>query len=53
MLKDSLVLTAITEDEQLLDELLAEPSIKNLYIGDHPTYWTAPGVPTTPVWVNS
>jgi acyl-CoA reductase-like NAD-dependent aldehyde dehydrogenase len=45
VLKDSLVLTAITEDEQLLDELLAEPSIKNLYIGDHPTHWMAPGIP--------
>jgi acyl-CoA reductase-like NAD-dependent aldehyde dehydrogenase len=45
VLKDSLVLTAITENEQLLDELLAEPSIKNLYIGDHPTYWMALGVP--------
>lgn len=44
-LMDSLVLTAVTRDERLLDELLAEPTIRNLYIGDHPTYWMAPGVP--------
>jgi hypothetical protein len=42
---DSLVLTAVTKDERLLDELLADPAIKNLYIGDHPTYWMAPGIP--------
>ncbi|MFF7144071.1 MULTISPECIES: aldehyde dehydrogenase family protein [Streptomyces] len=45
VLRDSLVLTAVTEDERLLDGLLADPTIKNLYIGDHPTYWMAPGVP--------
>ncbi|WP_200827497.1 hypothetical protein [Thermomonospora echinospora] len=28
-----------------VDDLLAEPTIKNLYIGDHPTYWMTPGVP--------
>lgn len=44
-LKDTLVLTAVTHDEQLIDELLAEPTISNLYIGHHPTYWTAPGLP--------
>lgn len=44
-LTDSLALTAITEDEALLDALLAEPSVKNLYIGDHPTHWIAPGIP--------
>ncbi|MFL6124346.1 aldehyde dehydrogenase family protein [Actinophytocola sp.] len=44
-LRDTLVLTAVTTDESLLDDLLAEPSIRNLYIGDHPTYWMAPGVP--------
>jgi acyl-CoA reductase-like NAD-dependent aldehyde dehydrogenase len=43
--KDTLVLTAATKDESLLDALLADPTIKNLYIGDHPTYWMAPGVP--------
>ncbi|GAA4614643.1 aldehyde dehydrogenase family protein [Actinoallomurus liliacearum] len=42
---DTLVLTAVTKDEKLLDVLLADPTIKNLYIGDHPTYWMTPGVP--------
>ena len=44
-LKNTLVLTAVTKDEELLDGLLADSSIKNLYIGDHPTYWMKPGVP--------
>ncbi|MFD8565488.1 aldehyde dehydrogenase family protein [Streptomyces sp. NPDC059639] len=44
-LRDSLVLSALTRDESLLDRLLAEPTIANLYVGDHPTYWMAPGVP--------
>ncbi|GHO47816.1 aldehyde dehydrogenase family protein [Ktedonospora formicarum] len=43
--KDTLVLTAVTHDEKLLDELLADPTIRNLYIGNHPTYWIAPGIP--------
>lgn len=43
--RDTLVLTAVTEDERLLDELLADPTVKNLYIGGHPTCWMAPGVP--------
>jgi hypothetical protein len=42
--KHTLVLTAVTRDEELLDELLAEPTITNLYIGNHPTYWIGPGV---------
>jgi acyl-CoA reductase-like NAD-dependent aldehyde dehydrogenase len=44
-LRDTLVLTAVSHDERLLDELLAEPTISNVYVGDHPTYWIAPGVP--------
>jgi hypothetical protein len=32
-LRDTLVLTAVTKDERLLDDLLADPTIKNLYIG--------------------
>ncbi|MDX6329949.1 MAG: hypothetical protein QOI83_2332, partial [Streptomycetaceae bacterium] len=43
--KETLVLTAVTKDEQLLDQLLADPTIRNLYIGNHPTYWMAPGIP--------
>lgn len=42
---NTLVLTAVTKDERLLDDLLADPTIKNLYIGDHPTYSMAPGIP--------
>jgi acyl-CoA reductase-like NAD-dependent aldehyde dehydrogenase len=44
-LKHTLVLTAVTRDEKLLDELFTEPTIKNLYIGNHPTYWMEPGIP--------
>ncbi|MGW2050529.1 aldehyde dehydrogenase family protein [Streptomyces sp. NPDC001858] len=44
-LRDTLVLSALTRDGALLDALLAEPGIANLYIGDHPTHWMAPGVP--------
>ena len=44
-LKDTLVLTAITQDTRLVDALVAEPTISNVYIGDHPTYWIEPGVP--------
>jgi acyl-CoA reductase-like NAD-dependent aldehyde dehydrogenase len=44
-LRDTLVLTAVTDDEDLIDRLLAEPSIANLYLGNHPTHWMAPGVP--------
>jgi acyl-CoA reductase-like NAD-dependent aldehyde dehydrogenase len=43
--KDTLVLTAITRDARLVDALVAEPSISNVYIGDHPTYWLEPGIP--------
>jgi acyl-CoA reductase-like NAD-dependent aldehyde dehydrogenase len=42
---NTLVLTAVTHDEQLLDDLLTDPTIKNLYIGNHPTYWLEPGIP--------
>ena len=44
-LRHSLVLTAVTHDDRLLDDLLADPTISNLYIGDHPTYWIEPGIP--------
>ncbi|MEC3951825.1 aldehyde dehydrogenase family protein [Nocardia sp. CDC153] len=44
-LRDSLVLTAVTSDSALVDELVAEPSIANVYVGDHPTPWMAPGLP--------
>lgn len=44
-LRDTLVLTVLTDDDALVDELLAEPTISNVYVGDHPTYWLRPGVP--------
>ncbi|MBS4728159.1 aldehyde dehydrogenase family protein [Mycobacterium sp. SM1] len=44
-LRHSLVITAITSDEPLVDELLAEPTVSNLYRGPHPTYYTAPQLP--------
>jgi acyl-CoA reductase-like NAD-dependent aldehyde dehydrogenase len=43
--QETLVLTAVTQDEQLLDALLADSTIKNLYIGNHPTHWMSPGIP--------
>jgi hypothetical protein len=44
-LKETLVLTAITRDAELVDALVAEPTIRNVYVGDHPTYWLEPGIP--------
>ncbi|OSZ61718.1 aldehyde dehydrogenase [Streptomyces pharetrae CZA14] len=44
-LRHSLVLTAFTGDDDLVDRLLQEPTISNVYLGDHPTYWIRPGVP--------
>jgi acyl-CoA reductase-like NAD-dependent aldehyde dehydrogenase len=44
-LRNSLVLNAITTDEHLLDDLLAEPTITNLYSGHHRTHYRHPRVP--------
>nr|WP_205267566.1 aldehyde dehydrogenase family protein [Mycolicibacterium sphagni] len=44
-LRDSLVVSAITEDDGLVDALLDEPSIANVYRGPVPTYYTATGLP--------
>jgi acyl-CoA reductase-like NAD-dependent aldehyde dehydrogenase len=44
-LRHSLVVTAITGDEELIDDLLAEPTITNVYSGHHPTYYAAPEIP--------
>ncbi len=44
-LRRSLVVTAITGDEELIDELLAEPTVSNVYLGHHPTYYAAPEIP--------
>ncbi len=44
-LKNTLALTAFTGNEALVDDLLSEPTISNVYLGDHPTYWIEPGLP--------
>ncbi|MGW4128568.1 aldehyde dehydrogenase family protein [Amycolatopsis japonica] len=44
-LGESLVLTAMTGDEQLVDDLLAMPTVANLYLGAYPTTWFEPGLP--------
>lgn len=44
-LRHSLVVTAITGDDRLLDELLDEPTITNVYRGPHPTFSAAPEIP--------
>lgn len=44
-LRHSLVVTAMTGDERLIDDLLAEPTIGNVYRGGRPTWYSAPGIP--------
>lgn len=44
-LRHSLVITAITGDDALIDALLAEPTVSNVYRGDHPTCHGAPEIP--------
>ncbi|MBB2911047.1 acyl-CoA reductase-like NAD-dependent aldehyde dehydrogenase [Streptosporangium becharense] len=44
-LRNSLVLTAVTHDDRLLDRLVTEPTIGNVYTGDHRTYEMRPGLP--------
>lgn len=44
-LRDSLVVTAITGDETLIDELVAEPTVGNVYCGHRPTWFHAPQIP--------
>jgi acyl-CoA reductase-like NAD-dependent aldehyde dehydrogenase len=44
-LRHSLVLTVITGDEELIDDLLAEPTVGNVYCGAHPTFIAAPEIP--------
>jgi len=41
----SLVVNAITEDEQLVDDLVEESTIPNVYIGRYPTWFSAPHIP--------
>lgn len=44
-LRDSLVINVITGDHDLVELLLAEPSISNVYCGQRPTYYGAPHIP--------
>lgn len=44
-LRHTLVLTAVTTDANLIDALVAEPTIANVYVGDHPTPWMEHGLP--------
>jgi acyl-CoA reductase-like NAD-dependent aldehyde dehydrogenase len=44
-LRNTLVLTVFSPDEQLIDRLVDEPTISNVHIGDHPTTHTEPGLP--------
>ncbi len=44
-LRHSLVVNAITGDETLIDDLLAEPTVGNVYRGQYPTCYAAPDIP--------
>jgi acyl-CoA reductase-like NAD-dependent aldehyde dehydrogenase len=44
-LRHSLVLNAITSDEDLLDDLVNEPTVTNVYSGHRRTYYTTPVMP--------
>jgi acyl-CoA reductase-like NAD-dependent aldehyde dehydrogenase len=44
-LRDSLVIVANTNDPQLIDDLLHEPSISNVYLGNRPTSFSAVDLP--------
>lgn len=44
-LRSSLVINAITTDDGLIDDLLADPTITNVYSGRHPTQFSTPHVP--------
>jgi acyl-CoA reductase-like NAD-dependent aldehyde dehydrogenase len=44
-LRHSLVVTAITGDATLIDDLVAEPTVGNVYCGHHPTCLQAPRIP--------
>lgn len=44
-LRHSLVITAITGDEELIDDLLIEATVANVYYGPHPTFHAAPEIP--------
>jgi len=44
-LRHSLVVTAVTGDDDLIDDLLGEPTVGNVYYGRHPTFYASPQIP--------
>jgi acyl-CoA reductase-like NAD-dependent aldehyde dehydrogenase len=44
-LKNTLVLSVATRDERLIERLVREPTIRNVYAGDQPAYRPRPGLP--------
>jgi len=44
-LRNSVVINVITTDEHLIDDLLADPTVTNVYSGNHPTHLSAPHIP--------
>ncbi|HEY0227505.1 MAG TPA: aldehyde dehydrogenase, partial [Mycobacterium sp.] len=44
-LRKSLVINVISDDDELIDDLLSEPTVANVYRGNHPTYLHAPDIP--------
>ena len=44
-LRNSLVLNAITSDRDLIDDLVGEPTVTNVYSGYVPTHYAAPTIP--------
>jgi acyl-CoA reductase-like NAD-dependent aldehyde dehydrogenase len=44
-LRQSLVVNACTDDEELIDALLAEPTVTNVYCGRYHSYYEAPQIP--------
>jgi acyl-CoA reductase-like NAD-dependent aldehyde dehydrogenase len=44
-LRNSLVLNAITTDDGLVDKLVNEPTVTNVYRGRHATHYSAPHIP--------
>lgn len=44
-LRHTLVLTVFTEDEEFVDDLVAEPTIRNVHLGPRPTHRGVPEMP--------
>jgi hypothetical protein len=44
-LRHSLVLNAITSDDDLIDDLVNEPTVTNVYNGHYPTHHHTPEIP--------